>query len=144
MANADEPKVVGDTSEAPFEFDTAKGAEVTTPPIAGEGDRAQPQRGAAKRFKMTPPSRDLQDSYADGALGIMMRDAVFKIELYRVIGIDQESGEELRAVSHRLVLPITAIGELAGLLQGTLQRLQKDGRVTIRRTDAGETPDKGQ
>jgi hypothetical protein len=50
---------------------------------------------------------------------------VVKIDFYRAVGIDQEDKKEVRTISHRLVLPLTAIPELSQLLQGYDQAVQQ-------------------
>jgi hypothetical protein len=66
---------------------------------------------------MVPPPRPVDDSFADGAAGFVFGRNVLKLNLYRVVGYDRESGHDVRAPSHRIVLPLTAIGELKQLLQ---------------------------
>ena len=133
----DADKAIEDASQP----ETAKGTETATPPTAAEGSGVRPASTAGKRFKLVRTSTDPEDSYADGALGVFVRDTILKLDLYRVIGTDNDSGDELRAVSHRLVLPITAVVELIRLLQGTLQRLQQDGRVRIERVGDRSEPE---
>ena len=71
-----------------------------------------------------------EDSYADGAASITGSRNVVKLDFYRVVGIDQEDNKEVRSISHRLVLPMTAIPELMQLLQGygkAVQQITKAG-----------------
>ena len=127
--------------EAASSSDPGQSVEGSVPSTSDEGDRTQRGRAAGKRVKIVPPSRDLRDSYADGALGVHVRDTVLKLDLYCEVGVDQESGAELRTISHRLVLPITAIGGLIQLLQSAVQQMQKDGRLTIQRADTDNRAD---
>ena len=55
MANAEEPKVGGDTSEAPFDFDTVKDEAAPTPPTTVEGDQSQPTQAPGKTQRLTMP-----------------------------------------------------------------------------------------
>lgn len=121
--------------------ETAAEAEVAIPPATAEGNESGPERGAGRRLKLVRPSTDPVDSYADGALAVHLRDTILKLDLYRVVGTDKESGEELITLSHRLVFPIAAVAELVNLLQGTVQRLQQDGRIRMERVGEPAEPE---
>ncbi len=74
--------------------------------------------------RQAPP----EDSYADGAAAILIGRSVLKLDLYRIVGFDRERNEEIRTVSHRVVLPVAAIPELVQLLQNlghTIQTLNQ-------------------
>jgi hypothetical protein len=66
------------------------------------------------RYVQRPDS--VEDSFADGAAGIVVGRNVLKLDLYRVVGMDRENEQELRTTSHRMVLPLTAVPELINLL----------------------------
>jgi hypothetical protein len=89
------------------------------PTPAAQPAESTADTGAARNpgFRMAPPPRPIDDSFADGAAGFIIGRNVLKLDLYRVVGYDRESGQEVRAQSHRIVLPMTAIGELKQLLQ---------------------------
>lgn len=55
--------------------------------------------------------------YADGIGRFMVGRGVLKLETYRVVGFDQKTGEELRAYSGSLVVPLLAATELADILK---------------------------
>lgn len=75
-----------------------------------DGDAAQPA------FRMVQAPVPVEDSFADGVGGFTVGRNVLKLDLYRVVNIDRESGQEMRAHSHRIVLPLTAIPELANVI----------------------------
>lgn len=56
------------------------------------------------------------ENYADGIGRFMVGRGVLKLETYRVVGFDQQTGEELRAYSGSLVVPLLAATELADIL----------------------------
>ena len=105
---------------------TAKNkTESPTTAVAGtaeQGERASGPTGKHKYIQLpTPPN----DSFADGAHGIILGRNVLKLDLYRVVGFDSENKEEIRAISHRLVLPTTAVPELINLLQSIVRAVQQ-------------------
>jgi len=64
-------------------------------------------------------------TFADGIHGISMRGGVARIDLYQALLPGDENQPEQRVVAHRLILPLTALGELAGMLNSMRQALQK-------------------
>ena len=102
-----------------------KNPESSTTAVAGtakQGERASGPKGKFKYIQLpTPPN----DSFADGAHGIILGRNVLKLDLYRVVGFDGEKKEEIRSISHRLVLPTTAVPELINLLQGIVRAVQQ-------------------
>lgn len=116
-------------------------AKPASSPAAGTGT-AQPARGTSaggiehKYLQQLPP----EESFADGAHGVTMTRNVFKLDLYRVVRYDQASNEELRNISHRIVLPMTAVPELVNLLQGVVQAMQ--GTANQQQARSGEPESK--
>ncbi|MDP6882818.1 MAG: hypothetical protein QF830_01660, partial [Rhodospirillales bacterium] len=49
--------------------------------------------------------------------GILARPGLVKLDCYRVVGIDRSDNAEVRSVTHRLVLPSSAIPEMVRLFQ---------------------------
>ncbi len=87
-----------------------------------------------------PPQQNVQllrdpnaavERYADGLLGVMIRESVFKLEFHRVIAQNPETGEETWQVADRLVLPITAAPQLLNAMQQVMQALQQAGRLRV-------------
>ncbi len=79
-------------------------------------DAATPQSVQPHRYVVD--TRGLSENYADGIARAMIERGVLKLDLFTVIGHDQEKKEEVRTISRRLVLPMTAVQELAQVLQG--------------------------
>jgi hypothetical protein len=69
----------------------------------------------------TPP----EEIYVDGAMGLITRAGVVKIDLYRVAGYERGTNAELRQHSHRLVLPAMAAGELLNVLQSAADAMRR-------------------
>ncbi len=76
---------------------------------------AQPET-AAQNVKMVPGQRPPEEIYVDGVSGILGRGGVIKLDCFRVMGVDREQAE-IRAVTHRLVLPAGAMPGLVRLFQ---------------------------
>lgn len=90
---------------------------------AATDSAATPQNTAPHRYVVD--TRELTESYADGIARAMIERGVLKMDLFSVVGFDQEKKEEVRAISRRLVLPLTAVQELAQVLQGISEMAQK-------------------
>ena len=78
-------------------------------------------------FKLVLQASPPEESYADGCLRVMSRGVVFKLDLYSVVDQDRESGQEVRSISHRIVLPVTAAPQLVSTLQHYLKNLEESG-----------------
>ena len=89
---------------------------------------AQPET-AAPNVKMVPSQRPPEEIYVDGVSGILGRGGVIKLDCFRVMGVDRDQAE-IRAVTHRLVLPA---GAMPGMVQ-LIQRMANVGRDSA--TDA--------
>jgi hypothetical protein len=76
------------------------------------------ESGTAKLISNPHP---VEEIYVDGFTGLFGRGGVVKIECYRVVGLDRDDKAELRRVTHRLVLPTSAVGELVKVVQGVVQ-----------------------
>ncbi len=61
--------------------------------------------------------------YADGVHGVMVSAGVAHIDLYQVImpGNEKQKQPEQRVVSHRLVVPLPALGELGRIINSMRQ-----------------------
>ena len=66
--------------------------------------------------------------YADGVHGVMVSAGVAHIDLYQVImpGNEKQKQPEQRVVSHRLVLPLSVLGEMGGIINSMRQALVKN------------------
>lgn len=65
--------------------------------------------------------------YADGVHGVLLHGGVAHIDLYQVIspGNEKQNQPEQRVVSHRMVLPLAALGELGQIIGTMRQAVQK-------------------
>lgn len=88
-------------------------------------EKAPEQAAANPSFRVAPSPAPIDDSFADGVSGFTVGRNVLKLDLYRIVGYDRESGQEVRTHSHRLVLPLTAISELSNVLQQLEQAFSK-------------------
>jgi hypothetical protein len=89
---------------------------------------AQPGKaGAARLPTRVSYAGDLVNRaiFADGIHGVSLRAGVARIDLYQVVMSGDERQAEQRVVSHRLVLPLPALDELAAMLNSMRQALQK-------------------
>ena len=87
------------------------------------------------KTKMAPNPFPVEEIYVDGIAGVSARGGVFKLDCYRVAGVDREDGAEVRRVTHRLVLPAVA-------MPGLIRASQSVAKATERtqQTDESETP----
>jgi len=70
--------------------------------------------------KMVENPFQVEEVYVDGVSGMMARGGVIKLDCYRVVGIDPKGKSEVRQMTHRLVMPSSAIPELMKVMQGTV------------------------
>ncbi len=75
--------------------------------------------------KMVPNPAPIDEVYVDGTSGLISRGGVIKLDLFRVVGIDPADKTESRQVSHRLVLPLTALPELLNAFQSVARAAQQ-------------------
>ncbi|MEQ8697891.1 MAG: hypothetical protein RLT05_15200 [Bauldia litoralis] len=96
-----------------------------TEPAAAAKEKAPDQAAPSPAFRTAPSPAPVDDSFADGVSGFTVGRNVLKLDMYRIVGYDRESGQEVRTHSHRLVLPLTAIAELSNVLQQFDQAVSK-------------------
>ena len=91
----------------------------TTEPSA-DGKRKPVRISYAPEFASGPV-------YADGIHGVMLRGGVAHIDLYQVVtpGNEKQKQPEQRVVSHRLVLPLPALGELGQIINSMRAAVEK-------------------
>ncbi len=75
--------------------------------------------------KMVPNPAPVDELYVDGSSGLISRGGVIKLDLFRVVGIDPADKTESRQVSHRLVLPMSALPELLKVFQSLARAAQQ-------------------
>ncbi len=81
---------------------------------SGAGTVEQSQ-SIAHRYVETTQLSDT--TYADGIARFMLGRGILKLELYRVVGYDNNTKEELRAFSGTIALPLLATTEIADVLR---------------------------
>ena len=83
---------------------------------------------ARPTVKMVPNPAPVDELYVDGASGLISRGGVVKLDLFRVVGFDTATKAELRQVSHRLVLPLTALPEIFAAFQSVARAAQQSAQ----------------
>ncbi len=105
-----------------------------------ETQAERPER-ARPNVKMVASPTPVDEFYVDGASGLISRGGVVKIDLFRVVGYEPDSKVELRQVSHRLVLPLTALPDLIKAFQSVARAAQQASQGTSSKAEAdGEGP----
>ena len=82
---------------------------------------------SAPKIKMAANPHPVEEIYVDGISGVFGRGGVMKLDCYRVVGIDKEDKAEVRQITHRLVIPNSAVPELMKAMQGVADAV-KAGR----------------
>jgi hypothetical protein len=77
------------------------------------------------KSKMVANPFPVEEIYVDGVSGVLGRGGVLKIDCYRVLGIDKDDQSEVRRVTHRLVVPSSALPELAQVIRNIAQSVAK-------------------
>ncbi len=91
--------------------------------------------------KMVPNPAPVDELYVDGTSSLISRAGVVKLDLFRVVGFDPATKTELRQVSHRLVMPLTALPDLLKTFQAVARAAQKAAQQASDEDDAeGEGP----
>lgn len=80
-------------------------------------EKQNPRQRSGRGVKLMPTNQPVEEIYVDGALGMFARAGVVKINLFRVVGTDASDDAEVRSVTHRLVMPVSALPELVRLIQ---------------------------
>ncbi len=68
-------------------------------------------------FKLAPLREPPPEVYADGILGIAVRQGVAKIDFYRSVGLERDTKTEVVQLCHRIALPVTALRDLPEILR---------------------------
>lgn len=85
-------------------------------------DRDGAEKAGKMRVAMAPNPLPADEIYIDGISGVLHRPGLVKLDCYRVARVDGANNTEVRTITHRLVLPTSAIRELARVLQGVKGR----------------------
>ncbi len=89
-----------------------------------ETQAERPER-ARPNVKMVDNPTPVDEFYIDGASGLISRGGVIKLDLFRVVGFDPDTKVELRQVSHRLVMPLSALPDLLKAFQSVARAAQQ-------------------
>ena len=108
--------------------------------MAKDTQNTKPQQQTTKVDMVDNPG-PVDEIFVDGIAGVMARGGVVKFDLYRVIGADPEARTERRQISHRLVVPQSALPELARLLQQVLRAAQQQTQAAAEGKDSAESKD---
>ena len=84
----------------------------------------RPER-ARPTVRMVDSPTPVDEFYIDGASGLMSRGGGIKLDLFRVVGFDPDTKVEMRQVSHRLVMPLTALPDLLKAFQSVARAAQQ-------------------
>ena len=101
-----------------------------------QNDGGQERAGSGRGVKLMPTTQPVEEIYVDGALGMFTRAGVVKINLFRVVGTDASDDAEVRSVSHRLVMPVSAVPELVRLIQN-MARSAREAQAAAKRAAQG-------
>jgi hypothetical protein len=63
--------------------------------------------------------------YADGFHALSLRGGVVRLELYQAITPASEKAPEQRVVTHRLVMPLAALGEISRMISAAQREAEK-------------------
>jgi hypothetical protein len=69
------------------------------------------------RETLREPARPDSEIYADGVMSFAIRSGVLKIDFYQSVAPTPDGKGEFRRLSHRVALPLTALGEMKEYLQ---------------------------
>ena len=67
----------------------------------------------------------IDEFFADGVGSLMSRGGVVKLDLFRVVGYERDSKAELRQVTHRLVLPLSAVPDIVKIFSSVARAAQQ-------------------
>ena len=106
-----------------------------------EDTQAERPKRARPNVKMVANPTPVDEFYIDGASGLISRGGIIKLDLFRVVGYEPDTKVELRQVSHRLVLPLTALPDLLKALQSVARAAQQTPRKASSKAESdGEGP----
>ncbi len=100
-----------------------------------ETQAERPER-ARPNVKMVDSPTPVDEFYIDGASGLISRGGVIKLDLFRVVGFDPDTKVEMRQVSHRLVLPLTALPDLLKAFQSVARAAQQAAQETSSKAES--------
>jgi len=78
-----------------------------------------------RKVKLVGDMLQVDEVYADGISGVVGRGGIVKLDFYRYLGFDEKEKTEVRQIVLRLVLPTSAVPELARAIKGVAEAGQK-------------------
>jgi len=78
-----------------------------------------------RKVKLVGDMTQVDEVFVDGISGVIGRGGIIKLDFYRLLGFDQGEEAEVRQIVQRLVLPTSAIPELAQAIKGVAEAGQK-------------------
>lgn len=78
---------------------------------------ANAAENTAAREPLREPAKPDVEMYADGVMSMAIRSGILKVDLYQSVAPTPDGKGEFRRLSQRVVLPLTALGELKEYLQ---------------------------
>ena len=87
-------------------------------------EQKQQARPRARKAKLVANPTPPEEIYVDGVVGIIPRPGVAKIDCFRLVGMDAKDKAELHSITHRLVMPASALPHLANLIRDLIERAQ--------------------
>ena len=88
--------------------------------MAEKTEKAQARAGRPN-FKVAVSPISPEEIFVDGVAGVMARPGLMKLDLYRVVRVDPKDNAEVRTVTHRLVLPSSAVPDLVRAFQSVAE-----------------------
>ncbi len=78
-----------------------------------------------RKVKLVGDMLQVDEVYVDGISGVVGRGGIIKLDFYRFLGFDEKEETEVRQIVLRLVLPTSAVPELARAIKGVAEAGQK-------------------
>ena len=101
--------------------------------------RAEAGGQARPNVKAVPNPLPIEALFVDGVGSLMSRGGVVKLDLFRVVGYERDSKAELRQVSHRLVMPLSAVPDMVKIFTSVARAAQQAAAQSGSKGD-GATP----
>ncbi len=101
-----------------------------------EETQAERPESARPNVKMVANPTPVDEFYIDGVSSLISRGGVFKLDLFRVVGYEPDTKAELREVSRRLVMPLTALPDLLKAFQSVARAAQQAAQETSSKAES--------
>ena len=98
--------------------------------------QAERPEGARANVKMIDNPHPVDEFYVDGVGSLLSRGGIVKLDLFRVVGYEPDTKQELRQVSHRLVLPLAALPDFLKVFQSMARAARQAAQQTSSKAEA--------